>query len=349
MDRYRTGGDRFGRHRVLAPAGAIPQAATKLDNSLPIYDNEILIHVNTLNIDSASFRQMREAQGGDPRGIGDQVLKNVREMGKQQNPVTGSGGMLMGVVGDLGPEYSNRAGLKVGDNVCTLVSLTLTPLIIDRIKEVRDSEQIDIEGKAILFNSGVLSKMPDDISQRVSIALLDVAGAAPRAVSLAKKGDIVYIIGTGKSGVLCAAAIRGKLGQRCKIYASATRQSSVGSFRALGLADECFVADALGPSLVMEEIARLTSGRMCDLVINTANIEGTELASVLACREGGKIYFFNMATNFQKAALGAEGVGMDVEMLIGNGYMKGHAGFTFDLYRKNKAVKKWFDEKFVRS
>lgn len=346
MTNYRTSGDRLGRHRVMAPHGALPQAATKLDNSLPIYDNEILIDVRTLNIDSASFRQMRDAAGGDPAGIAAQVKANVEAMGKQQNPVIGSGGMLLGIVADIGPRYSNPNKVAVGDNICTLVSLTLTPLVIDKICEVRDSEQIDIEGKAILFDSGVLAKIPGDVDLNVCLALLDVAGAAPQADRLARKGNAVYIIGAGKSAILCAAAIRERLGRDCRIIASATRASSVDAFRELGLLDEGFIANALDPSEVMDRVSKATGGRMADLVINTANVEGTELASVLACRQGGRVYFFNMATNFQKAALGAEGVGMDVEMIIGNGYAPDHAEFTLALYRKNGAVRKWFDKKF---
>ncbi|HOU54334.1 MAG TPA: L-erythro-3,5-diaminohexanoate dehydrogenase [Myxococcota bacterium] len=346
MSEYRNGGDRFGRHRVLAPEGALPQAATRLDNSLPIWDNEILIDVQTLNIDSASFRQMRTAAGGDPQGIANQVLQNVATMGKQQNPVTGSGGMLLGTVEDLGPRYSNPAGVKVGDRVCTLVSLTLTPLIIHRIREVHDSEQIDIEGKAVLFDSGVLARIPDDMNVKTCLALLDVAGAPPQAHRLAQKGQTIYIIGAGKSGILCAAAIRQKLGQDCRILVSATRQASIDAFRELGLADDLFTANALNPGETMDQVARVTGGSMADLVINTANVEGTELSSVLCCKQGGTVYFFNMATNFQKAALGAEGVGMDVQMIIGNGYAPGHADFTLEVYRRFPTVRKWFDDKF---
>ena len=346
MTSYRANGDRFGRHRVLSPEGALPQAASKLDNSLPIYDNEILIDVATLNIDSASFRQMREAAGGKPEGIAEQVKKNVANMGKQQNPVTGSGGMLLGTVAEMGPKYSNPAKLKAGDKVCTLVSLTLTPLVVDRIKTVHDSEQIDIEGKAVLFDSGVLAKIPTDMELKTCLALLDVAGAPPQADRLARKGDTVYIIGAGKSGILCAAAIREKFGKDCRIIASARHADAVEVFKGMGLIDEGFTANALNPAETMDKVAKATSGKMADLCINTANVEGTELASVLACRQGGRVYFFNMATNFQKAALGAEGVGMDVEMIIGNGYAPDHANFTLDVYRRNAAVKKWFDEKF---
>lgn len=346
MTNYRSGGDRFGRHRVVEPKGALPQASTRLDNSLPIFENEILINVATLNIDSASFRQMREACGGDPDRIASQVMENVQNMGKQQNPVTGSGGMLLGTVADIGPQYSNRLGLSVGDKVCTLVSLTLTPLVIEKITKVHQTEQIDIEGKAVLFDSGVLALVPPDIDLKVTLALLDVAGSVPQAERLANKGDIDLIIGSGKTGILSAAAIRRKLGKDVTIIGTSSHKKNVDAFKATGLIDQAIQANALNPSELMDKIADATDEKMCDLVINGANIEGTELASVLACRPGGRIYFFNMATNFQKAALGAEGVGMDVEMIIGNGYAPNHAETTLKLYREVPAVKKWFDERF---
>lgn len=348
MAECRSGGDRFGRHRVIEPKGSLPQAATKLDNSLPIYDNEILIDVGTLNIDSASFRQMREQYNDDPEGIAKQVTENVHTMGKQQNPVTGSGGMLLGKVAEMGPTYMNTLGLKPGDDICTLVSLTLTPLIIEKITKVHMSEQIDIQGKAILFDSGVLAKVPSDIDLKVTLALLDVAGAAPQAARLAAKGQRILVIGSGKSGILCAAAIRKLFGGDVTIIGSSTRQTSVDKFLETGLLDSAFTANALDPSSMYDKASQATDGKMFDLVINNANVVGTELASVLACRQGGKVYFFNMATNFQKAALGAEGVGYDVEMIIGNGYAPDHANYTLDLYREMPAVKTWFDERFLK-
>ena len=49
-------GHKYGTHRVISPKGVLPQPADKLDNNMDeIYDNEILIDVQTLNIDSASF------------------------------------------------------------------------------------------------------------------------------------------------------------------------------------------------------------------------------------------------------------------------------------------------------
>lgn len=346
MANYRKGGDRFGRHRVIAPRGAFPQAATQLDNGLPIYDNEILIDVATLNIDSASFRQMKESTGNNTRAIAELIIQNVAAMGKQQNPVTGSGGMLLGKIVDIGPEYSNQFDLNIGDEICTLVSLTLTPLHIEKIIKVRGNEQIDIQGKAIIFDSGVLARVPSDIDLKLTLALLDVAGAAPQAERLANAGNTVLIIGSGKSAVLCAAAMRKKLKKDVRLIGTSSRKESVDGFLSTGLIDDAFVADALEPSHILDRVREITASRMCDLVINAANVEGTELSSILACRQGGKVYFFNMATNFQKAALGAEGLGIDVEMIIGNGYAPNHAEHTLQLYREMPAVKEWFDKRF---
>ncbi|MBS4026834.1 MAG: L-erythro-3,5-diaminohexanoate dehydrogenase, partial [Clostridia bacterium] len=121
----------YGTHRVIEPKGVLPQPALKIDNDMEIYDNEILIDVKTLNVDSASFTQIKEQAGGDIEEIKKIMLGIVAERGKHQNPVTGSGGMLIGVVEKIGDALEGKTELKVGDKIATLVSLSLTPLRID--------------------------------------------------------------------------------------------------------------------------------------------------------------------------------------------------------------------------
>ena len=151
-------GNPYGTHRVIEPKGVLPQPALKIDNTMELYDNEILIDVQTLNIDSASFTQIKDQAGGDVEKIKEIMKGIVAERGKHQNPVTGSGGMLIGTVEQIGPALEGKTDLKVGDKLATLVSLSLTPLVIDEILEVRpDIDQVDIKGKAILFESGILS------------------------------------------------------------------------------------------------------------------------------------------------------------------------------------------------
>ncbi|NLH37194.1 MAG: L-erythro-3,5-diaminohexanoate dehydrogenase, partial [Thermotogaceae bacterium] len=93
----------FGTHRVIEPKGTLPQAALRIDNTMEIYTNEMLIDVKTLNVDSASFTQIEESCNGSVECIKETILKIVNERGKLQNPVTGSGGMLIGTVEEIGP------------------------------------------------------------------------------------------------------------------------------------------------------------------------------------------------------------------------------------------------------
>ena len=91
----------------------------------------------------------------------------------------------------------------------------------------------------------------------------------------------------------------------------------------------------------------LTNGELFDVVINCVNIENTEMASILACKDDGTVYFFSMATSFTKAALGAEGVGKDVNMIVGNGYTKGHAAITLQCLREHEGLRKLFKEMYA--
>src|SRR5689334_18140734 len=92
-------GDPWGSHRVLEPLGALPQPAWRLDNDvIRRFESEIHLSVETLNIDAASFHQMDTAAGGSEQGIAELVRQTVDTRGKQHNPVTGSGGMLLGSV-----------------------------------------------------------------------------------------------------------------------------------------------------------------------------------------------------------------------------------------------------------
>ncbi|MBM4396561.1 MAG: L-erythro-3,5-diaminohexanoate dehydrogenase [Deltaproteobacteria bacterium] len=343
-------GVRYGTHRVIEPKGALPQAALVIDNSLPIHPTEMLVDVQMLNVDAASFTQMKKAAGNDPDGVAALILKTVAERGKQHNPVTGSGGMLTGVVRAVGPDYDGPVDARPGDRIATLVSLSLTPLKIDAIRKVyMDRDQVAIEGYAILFSSGIGVKLPDDFSRDAALAALDVAGAPAQAYRLVKPGMDVGIIGTGKSGLLCAIATRRVLGTTGRIFGVARRQESLDHIGSFGCLDVPILADATDPVAVLEAVHRATDGRMLDVVLNTTNTPGTEMSTVMACREGGVAYYFNMATSFTAAALGAEGIGRDVTLLIGNGYVPDHARITLDLVRSDARLRAYFEDKYGKA
>lgn len=342
-------GCHYGTHRVIEPKGTLPQPALKIDNTMEIYDNEILIDVKTLNIDSASFTQIKEQAGKDIEKIKEIMLDIVKTRGKHQNPVTGSGGMLIGTVEKIGPALEGKTDLKVGDKIATLVSLSLTPLRIDEILEVRkDIDQVDIKGKAILFESGIYAVLPDDIPENLALSVLDVAGAPAQTAKLVKPGDTVLVIGgTGKSGMLCLYEAKKRAGITGKVICLGHSEKSLERTKKANLADVYIQANAANAVEVMEKVKEVTNGRMADITINCVNVPNTEMSSILATRDNGLIYFFSMATSFTKAALGAEGVGKDVTMIIGNGYTKGHAEITLQIMRESEELRKIYEELYA--
>jgi L-erythro-3,5-diaminohexanoate dehydrogenase len=341
-----TNGDPFGAHRVIDPLGSLPQPARKLDNDMSrIWDNEILLDVDILNVDSASFTQIKEQAGGDESKISEIIGGIVAERGKLQNPVTGSGGMFTGRVAALGPALDGR-DLAPGDRVASLVSLSLTPLRIDEITDVRkDIDQVAVTGQAVIFETGIYAKMPDDMTDRLALAVLDVCGAPAQSERLVNPGDTVAILGaTGKSGILCAYAARRALGANGTIIGLGHSPKNCERLEALGLCDTVARVDSSDALACHAEVSRLTRGRMADLVIDCVNIPDAEMAAILMCREGGTIYFFSMATSFTKAALGAEGVGKDVTMIIGNGYARGHAEHALQILRESAPIRELYEK-----
>ncbi len=342
-------GNRYGTHRVLEPKGVLPQPALKIDNNMDVlYDNEILVNVSMLNIDAASFTQIKNEVGSDEEKVANKIIEIVNKRGKMHNPVTGSGGMLIGKISKIGRALEDKLKVKVGDEIATLVSLSLTPLKIEKIKKVHlDTDQVEVEAKAIIFESGVYAKLPSDMDKKLALAVLDVAGAPAQTARLVNPGDTVAIIGaSGKSGTLCSYVAKKYAGATGKVIALVHSKKRAKHLEKLGITNIVEV-DATDAVKTEEAVAEFTNGKMADVTINVVNIPNTEMASILATRDYGTVYFFSMATSFTKAALGAEGVGKDINMIIGNGYMTGHAEIALETVRESKEIQEIFESLYV--
>jgi L-erythro-3,5-diaminohexanoate dehydrogenase len=341
----------LGAHRVLHPPGAMPQDAWRLDNTPVAGENELLCDVEVLNIDSASFKQLAQECDSDPTRIGERVMEIVAERGKQHNPVTGSGGMFVGRLLEVGEALRDRIDVKAGERIASLVSLTLTPLHVERIKSVEVATgRIWIDGKAILFESGLWARLPEDIDEGVALAVFDVAGAPAQVRRLCSPGDTVVIVGAdGKSGLLACAQAKLRVGSAGRVIGLVPDGSkpSAQVLRRAGLADDVVVADARDALDASSRIADVAP-ELADIVINCVNVPGTELCSILCARDGGTIYFFSMSTSFTAAALGAEGIGRDVTMIIGNGYTKGHAETALQTIRDHPELHAYFNATYAR-
>jgi L-erythro-3,5-diaminohexanoate dehydrogenase len=340
-------GDPYGLHRVIEPIGVLPQPAVKISNDMSeIRDNEILVDVDILNIDSASFTQIKEQAGGDVDEIKRIILSIVDEAGKMKNPVTGSGGMFIGTVNQIGEKIKSDIDIQEGDKIASLVSLSLTPLKIDEIIEVKkDIDQVIIKGQAILFESGLYAKLPEDIPGSLALAVLDVCGAPAQVARMVKSGDTVVIIGAGgKSGILCAYEAKRRAGIAGKVIGVDYSDETLDRLRSLNICDHVIKLDASDAVACYKAISELTDGELADLVINNVNIPNTEMGSILMTKDRGVVYFFSMSTSFTKAALGAEGVGKDVDMIMGNGYAKNHAAITLNILRESPEIRALYEK-----
>ncbi len=341
--------DALGSHRVLEPAGALPQNAWKLDNTPVAYANEILCDVEALCIDSASFKQICDACNSDPSRIAATIEQTVKERGKQHNPITGSGGMFVGSVLEIGERLAAKIDLASGDRIASLVSLTLTPLWIDEIVGVSPlTSRIRVRGKAILFERGLWAKLPSDIATDVALAALDVAGAPAQVRRMAQAGESVAIIGAdGKSGLLACAQAKAQVGAQGRVVGivpDVTTESAQLLVRER-FVDRLIEADARDACRV-HALMNDALPQLADLTVNCVNVPGTELSSILCTKEHGTVYFFSMCTSFTAAALGAEGVGKDVTMIVGNGYAKGHSDIALQMLRDYPAIHAYFRRRY---
>jgi L-erythro-3,5-diaminohexanoate dehydrogenase len=340
--------DPTGLHRVLDEAVVLPQAAQRLDTRKELWPDEVRIRVERLNLDAASFRQLERKHDEDGDAVRREVLDIVATRGKMQNPETGSGGMLVGTVEEVGRE--SPLGLQPGDRVATLVSLTLTPLVIEDGLERWDgkSEQVPADGYAVLFGRSIAAVIPDDLPSELSLAVMDVCGAPAMTKRIVESyaqtqpGPVVAVIGgAGKSGSLSLAAAKD---------AGASRTIGVVPFeqeRALladaHVADQVVIADARDPIALRDAVT--AAGGPADVTVVCVDVPGCEGGAILATAERGTVIFFSMATSFSAAALGAEGLAADVRMLVGNGYTPGHAAYALELLRADAGVRGLFERR----
>ncbi len=110
-----------------------------------------------------------------------------------------------------------------------------------------------------------------------------------------------------------------------------------------GLADAVALADARDPIALRDAVA--AAGGPADVTVVCVDVPGCEGGAILATADRGTVIFFSMATSFSAAALGAEGLAADVRMLVGNGYVPGHAAYAMELLRADAGVRGLFERR----
>ena len=231
-----------------------------------------------------------------------------------------------------------------------MVSLSLTPLMLEEITAIHEkTDRVDVRGKAILFEKTLYCKVPEDMSEDVAMAVLDVAGAPAQSAKLVHPGDAVLILGAaGKSGLLCAYEARKQAGPDGLVVGIVRNPEKAQKLIQMGFCHKVIFADAQNPLEVMEKALEANDGKEYDISINCLNTPNCEMSCILPVKDHGTVYFFSMATSFTRAALGAEGIAKDVTMIIGNGYSTGHAAKALDVLRESPVLLEYFKQQYVK-
>jgi L-erythro-3,5-diaminohexanoate dehydrogenase len=329
----------IGSTRVLDPAGALPQPAQRLDASGPLRDTEIEIDVETLCLDATSFRQISEEAAADAAAMASRIEEIVASRGKMHNPVTRSGGVLLGTVRAVGADHPSPP--SVGQRIVCLASLTLIPLRLDGVGPVGETPQVPVSGTAYLNPSLAWAPMPEDLPTVAAVDLFDVCAAASHTRELVKAGDTVCVLGTGHAGKLVLAAARDALGGTGQVVAVDASPAALRTIEAAGLCDTAVCADLRDAVAAVQQL-RDAGVPPADVTVVVVSATDCEPAAILMTADTGSILFFSMATSFSVAALTSDGLGSTARMVIGSGYSPDHGEYALGLVRESPALRAAF-------
>jgi L-erythro-3,5-diaminohexanoate dehydrogenase len=166
-------------------------------------------------------------------------------------------------------------------------------------------------------------------------------GDIPWETGQAEPPVVVVVGGAGKSGSLALAAARRAGATTIGVVPHEAERALLDD---AGLADHVLLADARDPVGLRDAVTAVAPDR-AHVTVVCVDVSGCEGGAILATRDGGTVIFFSMATSFSTAALSAEGLVADVTMLVGNGYLPGHADFALEVLRAEPAVRRLFERR----
>jgi L-erythro-3,5-diaminohexanoate dehydrogenase len=329
----------LGTGRVLEPPGALPQAALRLDTTLPLQPYEIELDADTLCIDSTSFRQLAESNGSDPAKMRDAILGIVAQRGKMHNPVTGSGGILTGVVRAVGETYPDPP--PVGARIVSLASLTLTPLRLDTAGPLDPANpHVPVTGTAYLPSAVPWIEYPDQLSLEAALAALDVCNAAFQTRSLIDGATrTVLVLGGGHAGLLALAAARDSLPEGARAILIDADERICQRARDLELCELAVRIDLRDAVAAFHQLEQAGVPR-ADLTVVVVNASDCEAAAILLTADHGTVLFFSMATSFTKAALGSDGLASSARMLVGSGFAPDRGAYALELLARDQRLER---------
>lgn len=323
--------DNFGYSRVIETKGMAPVTAWKLDNSRKVAPNECRIALDIIHIEGDSFQQLCSECGFDDTLIKAKVLDILQKRGKLQNPFTKTGGLCCGTIEEMGASYSAFSNFKEGDYIICQTTLTALPMHIDEIYDIDyNYGQLKVKGYVIAFQQTIFGKFPENLKKSYTIATIDEAGSLYNIYSLVKGQKNILIIARDLiSAQLFAGTVRLALNDDCHVTV-VMDENAAGNFtekdikRALG--SSCDDVHIVNVSMAMDVAQQVydEEEELFDFTINCEDKRGSEVLSVLATLEGGKIYFTTAKNRYVSAVNVAESMCKTLDI------------YSFDQYDENK-------------
>jgi L-erythro-3,5-diaminohexanoate dehydrogenase len=343
IDTWRLDADLLGVWRSVEPPGALPHIARRLDAASDPTDDEVSVDVERLAVDATSFAAIRERADGDPERMAELISAIVAERGKLQNPWTGSGGVLLGRVAQVGHRHL-ASELIPGQLVVALSSLIAIPLRLESVGPVDPaSHQVPVKGRAIITGRMLCATVPADMDPSTALSVLDVYPAASHVRALADMAAHVLVLGSGHAGLLAVAAAREAVGSEGQVTAVDHAAKALGRAAEIDPALNAVQADVTDPLAVAHALAD-RGLPPADLTLCCASTAGTEGTALLATAPRGTVLFFSTATQFAAAALGADAIGAAPQLVIPHGLTEDRGDYAFELLRASPPLRRAFGE-----
>lgn len=329
----------YGTNRVLEPQHVLPTSAWRLDNNRIISSEEIKVAIKTIHLETTSYKQICVESNNNEEKMKQKIIDIVIRRGKLHNPVTDTGGLFYGVVEEIGKDYDNKKGWKVGDEVICNASLASVPIYISRITSIDKAfGQIEVEGYAILYSQVPLVRKPENVPINLLLLTFNESGTLYRISSTAVGKKKFLVVGNNLIiNLLFGYAIKKVAMGDAEIVCLLDKKTdmivkgkSVDELISKVFSEMHYV-DILKP---MDCLNRLNADSLFDISVNCADIPGAETINILATKSGGTVVFANLINNYNIALYITESISRQLDIRCADGYLEAYDEFDIELVRE---------------
>ena len=327
--------------RVLEPQQVLPTSAWRLDNNRNIYPNELRMSIKKIHLEGTSFKQIRTEANDNEEQIKQKIIDIVIRRGKLHNPVTDTGGLAFGVIEQIGAEFDNPHGFKVGDEILCNASLASVPMHIERIHRIDPVfHQIEADGYMIINSQISLVRKEEGVPENLLMFAFDESGTLYRLHQMVEDPSRRKFLIVGNSlitNILYGYVIRRSAGPDAEIVCIFDKRTDLhitgGEIDQLMnlVFSEIHYMDILKP---LECMKRLERDSYFDMTINCAEIPGAETINILAAKWGGTVLFTNLINNLNIALYITESLTKPLKIREAEGYLDGYDAYDVEIVRE---------------